>query len=157
MTIRTGAQFMAGLRDDREVWYDGERVSDVTTFEPFAASVRSLATLYDMQHDPQHRDILSVDCPEFGERIARPFEIPRTLEQLCLKREAYRLWAEATCGMMGRSPDFLNVMMASLAAKRSFFAEFSTERAGAMVAYYRHVAKNDLFLTHALLDPHEQP
>jgi anthranilate 3-monooxygenase (FAD)/4-hydroxyphenylacetate 3-monooxygenase len=134
MSIRTGAQFLAGLRDDREVWYDGERVGDVTTFEPFAASVQSLATLYDMQHDPRHSDILSVDCPEFGERIARPFEIPRTPEQLRLKREAYRLWAEATCGMMGRSPDFLNVMLASLAAKRSFFAEFSEERADAVVA-----------------------
>lgn len=153
MTIRTGAQFIAGLKDNREVWYDGQRVTDVTTFEPFAASVQSLATLYDMQHDPRHRDILSVDCPEFGERIARPFEIPRTPEQLSLKREAYRLWAESTCGMMGRSPDFLNVMMASLAAKRSFFAEFSAERADAIVAYYRHVARNDLFLTHALLDP----
>jgi len=153
MSIRTGAQFIAGLKDDREVWYDGQRVADVTTFEPFAASVQSLATLYDMQHDPRHRDILSVDCPEFGERIARPFEIPRTPEQLRLKREAYRLWAEATCGMMGRSPDFLNVMMASLAAKRSFFAEFSAERADAIVAYYHHVARNDLFLTHALLDP----
>jgi len=153
MAARTGRQFIEGLRDGREVWYDGRRVDDVTTFEPFKASVHALANLYDLQHDPRHRDILTVDCPEFGERIARPFEMPRTREQLRLKREAYRIWAEATCGMMGRSPDFLNVMLAALAGKKSFFAEFSPARAEAMVNYYRHVASQDLFLTHALLDP----
>lgn len=153
MAVRTGQQFIAGLRDDREVWYQGERVRDVTQFEPFKASIASLARLYDLQHDPRWRDVLTVDCPEFGERIARPYEFPRTQAQLRLKREAYLIAAESTCGMMGRSPDFLNVMMAALAAKRSFFAGFSAERANAMVNYYRYVAKHDLFLTHALLDP----
>jgi 4-hydroxyphenylacetate 3-monooxygenase len=56
-------------------------------------------------------------------------------------------------------------MMTALAAKRSFFAECSDECANAVVNYHAHIAKNDLFLTHALLDPqldkgkprHEQP
>ena len=39
MTIRTGAQFIAGLKDTREVWYDGRRVDDVTTFPQFRAAV----------------------------------------------------------------------------------------------------------------------
>ncbi|MBM4227893.1 MAG: 4-hydroxyphenylacetate 3-monooxygenase [Gammaproteobacteria bacterium] len=153
MATRTGQEYLAGLKDGREVWYDGKRAEDVTTFAPMAAAVRSTAALYDLQHDPAHRDTLTVECPEFGERIARPFEIPRTREQLKAKREAYLVWARATCGMMGRSPDFLNVMMMSLAAKKSFFAEFSPARAEAVTAYYRHVASKDLFLTHALLDP----
>ncbi|MGD9604342.1 MAG: 4-hydroxyphenylacetate 3-hydroxylase N-terminal domain-containing protein, partial [Gammaproteobacteria bacterium] len=153
MGIRTGQQYLDGLRDGREVWYDGQRVEDVASFPPLRAAIQSTAMLYDLQHDPRHRDILTVDCPEFGERIARPFEIPRNPDQLRLKREAYLVWAEATCGMMGRSPDFLNAMLMALAAKRSFFAECAPERAEAVVNYYRHVAKHDLFLTHALLDP----
>ena len=153
MGIRTGAQFLAGLQDGREVWYDGKRVANVADFPPFAAAVRSTANLYDLQHDARYRDILTVESPEFGERIARPFEIPTTREHLRLKREAYLIWAESTCGLMGRSPDFLNVMMTALAAKRSFFAEASPARAEAVVNYYKHLARNDLFLTHALLDP----
>ncbi|MGE3773690.1 MAG: 4-hydroxyphenylacetate 3-hydroxylase N-terminal domain-containing protein, partial [Gammaproteobacteria bacterium] len=153
MAVRTGRQFIEGLRDGREVWYDGRRVDDVTTFAPFQPSIAALAGLYDLQHDVRHREILSVDCPGLGERIARAFEMPRTPEQLRLKREAYRIWAEATCGMMGRSPDFLNVMMTALAAKPRFFAEFAPARADAVSSYYRHVARRDLFLTHALLDP----
>ncbi|MGH8595679.1 MAG: 4-hydroxyphenylacetate 3-hydroxylase N-terminal domain-containing protein, partial [Gammaproteobacteria bacterium] len=153
MTIRTGQQYLAGLRDDREVWYDGKRVADVTDFGPFHAAVRSTAMLYDLQHDSGFRDVLSVESEEFGGRIARPYEFPRTRDQLRLKREAYIIWAEATCGMMGRSPDFMNVMIAALAAKRSFFAELAPARAEAIVNYHRYIAERDLFLTHALLDP----
>ncbi len=153
MGIRTGQQFIAGLRDDREVWYNGQRVADVTAFPEFRASIESLAKLYDMQHEAEHLDVLVVESGEIGEPIGRAYEIPRTLEQLCLKREAYATWAKSNCGMLGRSPDFLNVMMASLAAKRSFFAEGSAERADALSNYYRYLAKNDLFMTHALLDP----
>ena len=40
MGLRTGQQYIDGLRDGREVWYHGERVDDVTTFPEFAASVR---------------------------------------------------------------------------------------------------------------------
>lgn len=153
MTIRNGQQFIAGLRDGREVWYHGQRVDDVSTFPEFRAAVQSIARLYDMQHDPTHREVLTVDIPELGGRVGRAFEIPRTPDQLRLKREAYITWAESNCGMIGRSPDFLNVMLAALAAKKSFFAEAGPERAEAVVNYWRHVAKNDLFLTHALLDP----
>lgn len=153
MAIRNGAQYLAGLRDGREVWYDGKRIEDVTEFSEFEASLAAIANLYDLQHDPRYRDVLSVDCPELGMRVGRPFQFPRTREDLRLKREAYAIWAQATCGMMGRSPDFPNVMLTALAAKRSFFAGLAPERGQAIVDYHRHVAENDLFLTHALLDP----
>lgn len=153
MSVRTGKQFVDGLRDGREVWYDGRRVDDVTTFAPFASAIRSMAMLYDLQHAPGHRDVLTVEAPELGGRIGRAFEMPHTRDQLRLKRQAYIACAEASCGMLGRSPDFMNAMLTALAAKRSFFTELAPERGEAVVAYYRHVARNDLFLTHALLDP----
>ncbi len=152
MTVRNGAQFKAGLKDGREVWYDGKRVEDVTTFPEFQAAIQSIADLYDLQHDPAHRDVLTCEVPDLGV-VGRAFEMPRTHEHLRLKREAYMTWARANCGMIGRSPDFLNVMLAALAAKRGFFAEASPAGADAMVDYWQYVAKNDLFLTHALLDP----
>jgi anthranilate 3-monooxygenase (FAD)/4-hydroxyphenylacetate 3-monooxygenase len=153
MATRNGTQYIAGLRDGRDVWYHGQRVDDVTVFPEFHAAVQSIARLYDMQHEAAYRDVLTVDSPAVGDVIGRAFEIPRTADHLRLKREAYIAWAESNCGMVGRSPDFLNVMMAALAAKRSFFAAASAERADAVVNYYHHIARKDLFLTHALLDP----
>ena len=123
MAVRNGQQYIEGLRDGREVWYGGERVEDVTVFPEFKTSIESMAALYDMQHDPAYRDVLVAESSDFAEPIGRAFEIPRTADQLRLKREAYAIWARSNCGMLGRSPDFLNVMLAALAAKRSFFAE----------------------------------
>ncbi len=153
MAVRTGQEYIDGLNDDREVWYGGQRVEKITEFEEFKPSIAALAGLYDRQHEPELKDIMTTESEELGEVIARPFEFPRTFDHLRLKRECYIAGAQATCGMMGRSPDFLNVMMASLAAKRSFFQECAPARAEAMVNYYEYVARNDLFLTHALLDP----
>ncbi|MGE3846693.1 MAG: 4-hydroxyphenylacetate 3-hydroxylase family protein [Gammaproteobacteria bacterium] len=152
MAVRNGQQFKAGLKDGREVWYDGKRVDDVTTFPEFQAAIQSIADLYDLQHDPAQRDVLTCEVPDLGV-VGRAFEMPRTHEHLRLKREAYMTWARANCGMIGRSPDFLNVMLAALAAKRGFFAEASPAGADAMVDYWKYIAKHDLFLTHALLDP----
>ena len=152
MAVRNGQQFIAGLRDGREVWYDGKRVADVTVFPAFQAAINSIAELYDMQHTSAHCDVLVTEIPEIGP-AGRAFEIPRTRDHLRLKREAYIIWARANCGMVGRSPDFLNVMVAALAAKRDFFAEASPAGADAMVNYWKTIAKNDRFLTHALLDP----
>ena len=52
MPIRTGRAFLDSLRDDRQIWIDGERVTDVATDRRFAAAAHSMAELYDMQHDP---------------------------------------------------------------------------------------------------------
>ncbi len=153
MAVRTGEEFIAGLNDGREVWYNGKRVEDVTRFSEFEASIAALARGYDLQHHPAHRDLLTCESPEFGERIARAFEIPRTMEHLRLKRESFITAASPACGMLGRAPDFLNVMLMALGVKPNFFAECSTRCADAVTAYYEYVARNDLYLTHALLDP----
>jgi len=52
MPIRTGKEFLAGLHDDRQIFMEGERIKDVTRDKRFAGAARSLAELFDMQHDP---------------------------------------------------------------------------------------------------------
>ena len=89
MAIRDGSQYTNGLRDGREVWYGGERIADVTKFPYFEAAVRSIAELYDMQHLEATRQLLVCHSEDLGEEIGRSFQIPRTAEDLRLKREAY--------------------------------------------------------------------
>jgi aromatic ring hydroxylase len=52
MPIRTGDQFLEALRDERQIFMDGERIRDVTVDPRFAGAAQSMAELYDMQHDP---------------------------------------------------------------------------------------------------------
>jgi 4-hydroxyphenylacetate 3-monooxygenase len=76
--------------------------------------VRSIAALYDMQHD-RLRDEMTYVSPTSGERVGLSFIIPRTREDLERRRDMMLHWARATCGMMGRSPDFMNVTFAAWA------------------------------------------
>ena len=50
MAVRSGEQFLEGLRDDREIWLEGERVEDVTAHPRLARMARTLAGVYDLQH-----------------------------------------------------------------------------------------------------------
>src|SRR5882724_11714654 len=55
----TGAEYLASLRDGREVYIYGERVDDVTTHPAFRNAARSIARLYDALHDPKSNEALT--------------------------------------------------------------------------------------------------
>ncbi len=55
----TGAEYLASLRDGRDVYIYGERVEDVTTHPAFRNAARSVARLYDALHDPKTKDVLT--------------------------------------------------------------------------------------------------
>ena len=74
--IRTGQQYLDSLRDDREIWIDGERVRDVTLDPRFRPVAESIAELYDMQHDPQLQEKLTYVTPQ-GERAGLSYIEPR--------------------------------------------------------------------------------
>ncbi len=59
MALRTGQEYIEGLRDPREVWIGSEPVADVTTHPNFKNSVRTFAGLYDLQHQPDLQPALS--------------------------------------------------------------------------------------------------
>ena len=66
----TGAEYLASLRDGREVYIYGERVDDVTTHPAFRNAARSIARLYDALHDPKTKDVLT--CRPTPARAATP-------------------------------------------------------------------------------------
>jgi 4-hydroxyphenylacetate 3-monooxygenase oxygenase component len=150
--IRTGRQYLDSLRDDREIWIDGERVRDVTLDPRFKPVAESIAELYDMQHDPQRQDKLTYVTPE-GERTNLSYIEPRSAADLVRRREMVKAWMDWTGGMMGRSPDFMNVHMTGFGSAHEYFAR-GGERFGKNIRnYYEHLRKNDLALTHTLINP----
>ena len=153
MGARTGAEYVRGLRDSREVWLGNERVTDVTTHPAFRAAVESIATLYDMQHAPAHQDTLCYPSPSSGGPVGRSFLIPRNREDLVGRRRMTKTRADATCGMLGRSADFLNTMLTAWAAKVDYFARQNPACRDRVLAYYEHCCERDLFMTHTLVDP----
>lgn len=154
MPVRSGREFIEGLRNGRrEVWISGERVEDVTSHPAFAAIVRELAALYDAQVAPETRDQLTWVVPETGERAALAFMPARSADDLRRRRDAYRVWAEMNFGLMGRSPDFLNVSLLAFWEAREVFGRGGQRFADNVVRYYEYVRDHDLFLSHALITP----
>ena len=108
-TIRpfTGAEYLASLSDDREIWLRGERVKDVVNHPAFRNTSRMLARLYDALHDPETAGDLTTETDTGnGAFTHRFYKVPRTTEELVATRDAITSWARLTYGWMGRSPDY---------------------------------------------------
>lgn len=153
MPARTGKEYLRGLQaQEREIWLRGERVKDVTTHPGLAAGARSVAKLYDMQHDPALRDEMTYVSPTTGDRVGLSFIVPRTRQELERRRAMMLHWARSTGGMMGRSPDFMNVTFATWAAAADYFARNRPEFGENMRRYYEYIRERDLTLTHSLIN-----
>lgn len=57
--LRTGAQYLDDIQDERELYMDGERISDITTHPALAPIIAERTGIYDMVHEPCHADTLS--------------------------------------------------------------------------------------------------
>lgn len=153
MPARSGQQYIDGLKArPAEVWLGGERVTDVTTHPGLRGGVRAIAALYDMQHDAKTRDEMTYVSPTTGDRVGMSFIIPRTQDELVARRVAMLNWARSTCGMMGRSPDFMNVTFAAWGAAAGYFARGKPEYGENIRRYYEHIREHDLVLTHSLIN-----
>ena len=153
MPIRNGRAFLDSLRDDREIWIDGERVKDVVRDRRLAAAARSLAELYDMQHEPALLERMTYASPSSGERVSLAFIQPKTIDDLVHRREMVKVWMDATCGMFGRSPDFMNVTLTGFASAHQAFGEKDRRFADNMLNYYVRARESDIVMTHTLVNP----
>ena len=104
MAARNGRQFLDRLARARaHVDVMGETVTgDITRHPAFRNVISTYASLYDMQHDPAHRDVLTYPSPTTGDPVATSFMVPQTPADLAKRQAAFRTWAEASQGMLGR-------------------------------------------------------
>src|ERR671935_2485445 len=59
--LRTPEEYLAGLRDGREVWYRGERVEDVTVHPELGVAARHGALDFELAHDAEHAALAVTD------------------------------------------------------------------------------------------------
>ncbi|MCH8110213.1 MAG: 4-hydroxyphenylacetate 3-monooxygenase, oxygenase component [Chloroflexi bacterium] len=153
MPARTGKEYIERLREQGpDVYLHGERVKDVTTHPALRNGVNTLASLYDMQHDPALRDKMTYESPSTGDRVGLSFLTPRTLQDLESRHDMMAQWARASFGMMGRTPDFLNVSLMAMAEAGDYFGQNRPEFKDNIRRYYEYVRENDLVLTHTLIN-----
>ena len=153
MAARTGDEFLRGLRENPpDLYLQGERVKDPTAHGGLSNGIHTLARLYDMQHEPELRDEMTYVSPSSGERVGLSFIVPRTQSDLQRRNAMMTQWAKVSCGMMGRTPDFLNVSFMAMAQASGYFAGNRPEFGKNVQAYYEYIREKDLVLTHTLIN-----
>ena len=152
---RTGEQFLEGLRQGgREIWLCGERISHPLEHPELRAAALSLARVFDLQHE-YASEMLAPAPSGVADRLVNVTHlIPREYEDLVRRRRAFELVAALSGGMMGRTPDYLNVTFACFAGRSEVWARRGNEALAAnLVAYQEYMRDADLSTTHALMNP----
>jgi len=119
---RTGSEYLRALNDGRQVFLDGGRVADVSRHKAFREAARSVAKLYDIAAAPENRELMTFKSPKTGEPVLRAFQLPATHADLRQRRLFSEKWAEATFGLMGRTPDHVAGFFTGYASVPEVFA-----------------------------------
>ena len=114
----TGQEYLESLKDGREIWLHGEKVSSVTTHPAFRNSAHSNSRLlYDALHDEKTKDVLTVETDTGnGGFTQKYFRVDKSSQELLESRDAIAQWAKLTYGQMGRSPDYKAAFLGTLGA-----------------------------------------
>ncbi len=153
MAVRTGEQFLEGLRDGREIWLEGERVADVTTHPKTARMAKTLAGIYDLQHTPENHDRMTFKSPTSGEPVALSYLVPETQEDLLRRRGALEIVAQSCHGMLGRTPDYVNIQLTASRQLAHLFGLNDKRHEANLRNYHEYVRERDLCVTHAFGHP----
>lgn len=151
MGIRTGQQYIESLRDGRRLLIDGKEINDVSSYAPMQGVIKTIASLYDQQHDPALQEMLTFRSPTTGDLVSRTYMASQNLAEFRQQARCFHLRTQTTFGLMGRLTDFMSgYILDNISGLRALGKTDAANRTQALLEYCR---ENDLVVTHALVDP----
>src|SRR5216117_3559265 len=153
MGLRTIEQYKASLRDGRLVYFQGQRVEDVTIHPAICVAVNHAAIDYEIAHDPAHRDLAVYADRETGQEYSRYFKIPANAEDLLQRSELI----EAST-RLGRTVVVLvkeigtDCLFALHLIAKQMDAQLGTKYLPCVRAMFEHCRNNDLAMAVAQTD-----
>jgi 4-hydroxyphenylacetate 3-monooxygenase len=153
VALRTGAEFLRSLDDGRHIFLDGERVGSVVEHPALREAARSIARLFDIAAAPELRERMTFVSPTTGGPVWRAWQIPRAHADLKARRLFSQTWAEATFGLMGRTPDHVAGFFAGFAAVPKVFAAGGQAFADNVVRFYERARDHHLYVSYAIVPP----
>ena len=149
--IRTGQQYLASLRDERQVWIDGERVTDVTQHPAFKPIISVRARMYDMAHEARYADLLSF---KDGDDVKSVFQKPPRIKQdWHAKRAAVDAVMNDIGGVVFRVGDETVGEMWSLFDGKEVLNEINPQFTVNIERHIQAVLDHDVFHVSANTDP----
>ena len=150
MVARTGEEYLDGLRDKRSVWVNGAAVCDVTQSDLFRGSLAGMAGYFDWQN--KFADACVIESEGGACNVSHL--IPKSAKDLVQRREGLYQLAKYSVGMLGRTPDYVNVTFAGFAGQPSLWRQAGNEAGFENLCnFQREIAAKDLSLTHTIVHP----
>lgn len=140
-SLRTPQEYLNGLRDEREVYYRGERVADVVDHPELGIAARHASLDYAFAEEPNHRDLAVV------EGHSAYYHLPRTADDL---RRRSSLIEQATA-----FADTLVILVKEIGTDALFALHRVTHGTDAydrVATFFDHCRENDLALATAQTD-----
>lgn len=150
---KTGAQHLRSLQDGRAVFVNGKKIADVTIDKSYQNAARTIAGMYDFQSAAENLDLMTYEVSPGGKRVNRSWQLPRSYEDLVVRRKALTAWAERHQGFMGRSPDHVASTIAAMFMAQDVYERSRGGKAGNIREYYNYARDNDLYLSYVIIDP----
>ena len=149
--IRTGQEYIESIRDGREVYVNGEKVTDVPSHPMFKPLVDIRARVYDMQHEPATRHIMAYQ--DNGEVFATGLRLPKLRRDWWDKRRATNAVFDEIGGVVTRVGDETVGEMWSLFDGQDVLNEVDSQFSENIRNHIDKVTKNDPFHVSANTDP----
>jgi 4-hydroxyphenylacetate 3-monooxygenase oxygenase component len=153
MGLKTGKAYIESLRDDRDLYVNGERVGDVTKHAPYSGILDELAAHFDRFHDPEIQSRMTFPSPKDGAPVSNSFLFANTWDKMLQRIDGESLRKELTYGMMGRLPDFMNAFVTDVASIPHVLGHKDKSLADNAIRYWEYCRDEDICLTHTLVDP----
>jgi 4-hydroxyphenylacetate 3-monooxygenase len=151
---KTGSQHTESLKDGRQVFINGQVVADVAEHAAFRRTLQTVGGLFDFAARPENVDLMTFETSDAGGRRAnRIWQLPRSYQDLVVRRRALEAWAELHGGFLGRAPDHVASCLSGMVMGVEVFEGYDGARAGALADYYRYARDNDLYLTYVIINP----
>lgn len=150
-----GNEFINRLnKRNTDLWIDGEKLKGKISEHPaFKGVIKTKASLYDLQHNPDLKEEMTFLSPETKEPIGLSYLQPVTKEDLIKRRRMIEHWARYTGGMMGRSPDYMNTVLMSFASSAALLKDRDNCFPENIQSLYEMAREKDLSFTHTFITP----
>ncbi|MFD1929507.1 4-hydroxyphenylacetate 3-monooxygenase, oxygenase component [Sporosarcina siberiensis] len=137
-----------------EIWLDGAKVNGpLSKNAVFKGLLKTKAELYDFQMSPSMKKEMTYISPTNKEQVGLSYLQPKTKVDLRKRRIMIEHWARQTCGLLGRSPDYLNTVIMSFASSNSHLNGKENCFPEHIQSLYEMARDKDLSFTHTFITP----
>ncbi len=151
MGLRTPQQYIDSLKDNRTVYYRGEKVDDVTTHSIIKKAVKHACVDYELAEDPAYRDLAVVS--EDGDPYSRYFKLPASTDDLLKRAQLIETSTAVGKTLVPLVKEIgTDALFALHRISRQIDAKYETDYLKRVQAFYRHCRDNDLTMSVAQTD-----